>query len=350
MKIDIYAFSSSGVALSDKLLEEIKLDDVKAYAPERYTKNAKHVKLREFDLYKSTKISFESSDAIIYVGAIGIAVRAIAPCVKTKVHDPAVICIDERGYNVIPILSGHIGGANRLAHRIAAIIGAKAIITTATDINDRFAVDEWASLNGMHIMSLKKAREVSASILEAEKISLYSDFDIIGKLPRELTDIVERLGICVSLDENKKPFEHTLNLVPKILSIGIGCRRATDYNLIYNAVKEVLKINNLSCYGIKCLNSIDLKQDEQGIIKTAQIFKVPFNTYSKDELNEVDGEFSKSEFVKKVAGVDTVCERAAVRGSISKNLVIKKTVVNSVTVAMAMDEFKLDFSNYFCEK
>ncbi len=345
MKIDIYAFSSKGVALCDKLIDSFDLVRVTAYAPERYIKNSKHVKLREHDLYKSTKTSFENCDAIVFIGAIGIAVRAIAPCIKSKEHDPAVICIDERGQNVIPILSGHIGGANRLALKIAEIIGANPVITTATDINDRFAVDEWATLRGMHIMSLEKAREISASILEDEKIGFYSDFDIKGEVPNEFSTNAERIGICLSLDESKKPFETTLNLIPKILSVGVGCRRNTDFIQIYNAIKEVLTKNELSCFGIKSINSIDVKKDEDGIIKTAEIFKVPFNTYSKEDLNKIEGQFSESAFVKETVGVDTVSERAAVQGSNSKNLIIKKTIVNSVTVAVAIDEYEIDFGN-----
>jgi cobalt-precorrin 5A hydrolase len=346
MKIDIYAFSSKGVALSDRLIDSLDSSyRAAAYAPERYIKNSKHVKLREHDLYNSTEISFKNCNAILFISAIGIAVRAIAPCIKSKEHDPAVICIDERAQNVIPILSGHIGGANRLALKIAEIIGANPVITTATDINNRFAVDEWATLRGMHIMNLEKAREISAAILEGEKIGFYSDFDIKGELPDEFSINAERIGICVSLDENKKHFEITLNLIPKILSVGVGCRRGTDFVKIYNAINEVLTKNKLSCLGIKSLNSIDVKKDEDGIIKTAEKFNVSFNTYSKEDLNKIEGQFTESAFVKETVGVDTVSERAAVRGSNSKNLIVKKTIVNSVTVAVAIDEYEVNFSD-----
>lgn len=343
MKIDIYAFSSRGTALCDSLIDSLGSDEATAYAPERYIKNSKHVKLREWDLYESTKISFENCDAIVFVGAMGIAVRAIAPCIKSKEQDPAVICVDERGQNVIPILSGHIGGANRLALKIAEIIGANSVITTATDINGRFAVDEWATVRSMHIMTVEEARKISAAILEEEKIGFYSDFDIKGELPSELSMNTERIGICVSLDENKKPFEITLNLIPKILSVGVGCRKGADFIQIYDAIKEVLLKNEFSCFGVKSLNSIDVKKDEDGIIKTAEMLKVPFNTYSKEDLNKIEGQFTESAFVKEIVGVDTVSERAAVQGSNSKNLIIKKTIINSITVAVAIDEYIVEF-------
>jgi cobalt-precorrin 5A hydrolase len=134
-----------------------------------------------------------------------------------------------------------------------------------------------------------------------------------------------------------------LNLIPKIVFVGVGCRKGTDFNNIYNAVKEVLCRHNISHFALKSINSIDLKKEEEGIKRAAEIFKVPFHTYSKEELSEIQGQFSSSDFVKEIAGVDTVCERAAIMGSKSKKLIINKTVVNSVTVAAATDTYEVKF-------
>lgn len=340
MKIDIYAFSSKGIMLSNKLIEGMKEHEVKVHTLEKYSKYAINVRIMD-NLNESTRNSFANSDAIIFIGAAGIAVRAIAPFVENKAKDPAVICIDQRGINIIPLLSGHIGGANRLALKISTIIGGNPVITTATDINNLLSVDEWAVLNRMHIMDLKIAKEITSSILNFEEVGFYSDFTVKGSIPDSLNYSKKR-GICVSLDENKKPFELTLNLVPEILSVGVGCRRGTSYPYIYNAIKEVFKKNNLSCNGIKSINSIDIKKDEEGIIKVAQLFQVPFNAYKKEELNILKGEFTKSSFVKKTTGVDSVCERAAVKGS-RGGLIVKKTVINSITVAVAVDNYIVDF-------
>lgn len=343
MKIDIYAFSSNGAKLCDKLIENLREHEVSAFVPERYLSSARMVKLREENLYKSTERSFEEADSIIFVGSAGIAVRAIAPYVKSKKNDPAVICTDERGFNVISLLSGHIGGANKLTLKIAEIVGGNPIITTATDVNGKFAVDEWAHDSNLHIMSLKKARDIAADILDNKKIGFESDYRVNGNLPPDIDIEEQEIGICVGLDSNKSPFKNTLSLIPRIVSIGVGCRKGTDFNDIYTAIKEVLNIHNISHFSICSINSIDLKKEEEGIKRTAEIFKVPFHTYSKDELSAIQGQFTSSDFVKKVAGVDNVCERAAIMGSKTRRLIINKTVVNSVAVAAAEDDYEVKF-------
>lgn len=344
MNIDIYAFSGSGAKLCDKIIETLNEYTIEAFVPERYVSFAKHVKVRKDNLYKSTEKSFKDKDCIIFIGAAGIAVRAIAPFVTSKTTDPAVICMDEKGINVISLLSGHIGGANKLTLKIADAVGGSPIITTATDINDKFAVDEWAVNNNMHILNLKSARNISADILENKKIGIYSDFDIISELPKELDVNEKAAGICISLNSYKKPFHNTLYLIPKIVSVGIGCRKGTSFEEIYDAINQVLIKNNISHFAIKSLNSIDLKKQEKGIIKTSEIYKVPFNTYTRDELNCVQGQFSQSSFVKSVTGVDNVCERAAVMASNSNKLIIKKSIVNSVTVAATIDDYTVNFN------
>lgn len=343
MKVDIYAFSVNGSKLCDKLIENLMGYEVNAYVPEKYTGSARLVKLRKENLYKATKESFINADCIIFVSAAGIAVRAIAPFVRSKKTDPAVICMDERGINVISLLSGHIGGANKLTLKIADIVGGSPIITTATDVNGKFAVDEWANNSNLHITSMKKARDIAADILDNKRIGLESDFKVNGNLPSEINFNEKKTGICISLDSDKFPFENTLNLIPRIVSVGVGCRKGTDFKDVYAAVKEVLIRHNISHFAVKSINSIDLKKEEEGIKKAAEVFKVPFNTYSKDELNNIQGQFSNSDFVRKIAGVDTVCERAAIMGSESKRLIINKTVVNSVTVAAAIDDYEVKF-------
>jgi len=344
MNIDIYAFSGNGAMLCDKIIESLKECKIEAFVPERYVKAGKHVKLIPDNLYKSTEKSFKNKDCIIFIGAAGIAVRAIAPFVTSKKTDPAVICMDERGLNVISLLSGHIGGANKLTLKIAHVVGGNPIITTGTDVNDKFAVDEWATNKNLYIVSLKEAKDIAADIIENKKIGLSSEFDIVSDIPKELDTNEKNIGICISLDNNKNPFGKTLNLIPKIVSVGVGCRKGTRFEDIYDAVKKVLARNNISYFGIKSINSIDLKKEEEGIIKTSEIFKVSFNTYTKEELNSIEGNFTESDFVKKIAGVDTVCERAAIMGSSSKKLIIKKSIVNSVTVAAAIDDYEVDFN------
>jgi cobalt-precorrin 5A hydrolase len=343
MNIDIYAFSSNGAKLCEKIIQGMNGHDVKAYVPEKYVYPAYNIMIRQEDLYKSTEKSFKYKNCIVFIGAVGIAVRAIAPFVKSKKTDPAVICVDEKGLNVISLLSGHIGGANQLTKKIAEITGGNPIITTATDINGKFAVDEWANNKNMYILSLKSTRDIAANILQGKKIGLVSDFDIDGDIPEEIDMNEKNIGICISVDNNKKPFNNTLNLIPKIISVGVGCRKGTNFNDIYNAIKDVLAENNISHFAIKSLNSIDVKKDEAGIIKASEIFNVPFYTYTKEELNEIQGNFSNSDFVKSIVGVDSVCERASMVGNENKKLIINKTIKNSVTVAATIENCTIDF-------
>lgn len=346
MNIVIYAFSNSGALLSDKIIESFCNENIEAFVPEKYVQSAKYVKLRKDNLYKSVAKSFTEKDCIIFIGAAGIAVRAIAQNVRSKKTDPAVICVDERGINVISLLSGHIGRANELTVKLASAIGGNPIITTATDVNNKFAVDQWASSHNLHITSLKKARDVAADILENKPIGFTSDFNVEGCIPKELIFSGEKTGICVSLNENKKPFESTLTLIPKIISIGVGCKNGADFNDIYDAIREVLRQNNISIFAVKSLNSIELKKDEKGIIKAAKIFKVPFHTYAKEQLNKIKGDFTASDFVREVTGVDSVCERAALMDSNSSKLIIKKTIINSVTVAASQDDYTVEFKEF----
>lgn len=343
MIVDIYSFSVNGAKLCDRLIENLSEHEVNAYVPEKYIHSAKQVKLREENLYKATEKSFKDADCIIFVSAAGIAVRAIAPFVRSKKTDPAVICMDERGINVISLLSGHIGGANKFTLRIAEIVGGNPVITTATDVNGKFAVDEWAHNSKLYITSMKMSRDIAAEILQDRKIGLVSDFKIRGEIPSEINLNEKKIGICISLDSRKSPFENTLNLVPQIVSVGVGCRKGTSFKDIYTAVKEALDMHGISHLALKSINSIDLKKEEEGIIHAAEVFRVPFNTYSAEKLNSIQGKFSSSDFVKKIAGVDTVCERAAIMGSESKKLIMSKTVINSVTAAAAVDDYEVEF-------
>lgn len=346
MKIDVYAFSRNGVLLSDKIKHGLAFDEIDVFVPEKYSMLNKALNSIS-NLHQSVKQSFEKSDAVLFICAAGIAVRAIAPFVKNKIKDPAVICMDEKGKNVISLLSGHMGGANKLSKKIAVITGGQAIITTATDINGKIAVDEWAHDNNMSILSMKDAKLFAAEILENNIAGLTSDFPLIGIVPEEIDPYNKKkyeTGICISLDENKKPYTNTLNLIPRIVSVGVGCRKGTDFQTILKSIKEVLMENDISCLGIKSINSIDLKKHEDGIIKAAEFLKVPFYTYSKSQLNTLEGSYTESSFVKEITGIDSVCERSASLGSTGNKLIINKTIKNSVTVAACMDEYNVDFN------
>lgn len=285
---------------------------------------------------------FERSDAFIFVCACGIAVRAAAPYLGTKADDPAVIVMDDCGKFVIPVLSGHIGGANRLAEVVAEALGATAVITTATDTGGSFSPDSFAVANGLIICDLKAAKEVAAAVLDDEKIGFYSCYRHSG-LPEELTEFgVCRTGICIDKDTEMKPFEVTLNLVPRNVVLGIGCKKGMPTEDIESAVLSALKSENIDIKTVAKVATIDIKKDEEGLRVFCEKYSLPLETYSAEELMAVSGDFDSSDFVLETTGADNVCERSAVLSS-GGSLVLRKTAMNGVTVAAAEAPVYLDF-------
>ena len=141
---------------------------------------------RDCSLAEWVRDAFDSADALIYVGAVGICVRTIAPYIKSKTRDPAVVVIDETGKYVIPVLSGHLGGANDLARRIARLTGAEPVITTATDLAHAFSVDAWARIQGCVVENPGRIKAVSSKILAGDDIVIASDFPISGEVPEHV--------------------------------------------------------------------------------------------------------------------------------------------------------------------
>lgn len=253
--------------------------------------------------------------ALVFVGACGIAVRAVAPWVTHKGKDPAVIAVDERGIHVIPLLSGHLGGANRLAVRIAEAIGGRPVITTATDINGLFAADDFAGVNGLKISDWKLVKACAARLLEGETLGFYSDFPINGELPRGLAAAeAERADILVTWRRVKdREGEGTpLRLIPPALVLGVGCRRGTPFKSLKEALEAMASQCGIDTEAVAALASIDLKRGELGIVELSRFLDVPFYTFDSESLAAEKGEFSSSAFVRQVTGVDNVCERAAV--------------------------------------
>lgn len=277
---------------------------------------------------------WDSCRALIFIGACGIAVRAIAPYVRDKFTDPAVVVMDEGGHFVIPLLSGHVGGANDLARTLAELTGAQAVISTATDVNELFAVDLWAREMGLAIADRQLAKEISAAVLEGKPVGFTSDFAI--SCPPGLSTRQEELGIHVTCRTGRGPFPRTLRLVPRCLILGIGCRRGTEEAAIIRAVNAALQKAGLDPLAVQAAATIDLKEKEAGLLAFCRNRNLPLRIYSSEVLAGVPGEFTPSAFVQSVTGVDNVCERAAAaRGG---TLLLGKTACEGVTVAIALED------------
>ena len=258
--------------------------------------------------------AFSASDALLFIGATGIAVRAIAPHLRSKLRDPAVVVMDEMGRHVIPILSGHIGGANELAIAIAEKTGAEPVITTATDLNGLSAIDTWAVQNDCAIENPEAISAVSAAALDGRRVGVM---------------ITERLLT--------PPFPVTLVLRPRTLVLGAGCRRGVNGGRFEEYALNFLKSCGVSLLSVRALATLDRKADEPALINFCNKYRLSFLTYTAEELRAVPGEFAHSNYVEEVVGVGNVCERAAVLAS-GGRLLMGKTRYEGVMLALSGEE------------
>ena len=485
MKAAIVTFSIKGARLGIKISEIIKhaldnnaitndkvenicddtIEDSRAAGIELVTTNeraANIVPKLTVSLSDWVESQFVSCDLLVFVGACGIAVRKIAPFIKDKKSDPAVLVVDDMGGNVISLLSGHIGNANAWTCLVADGIGANPVITTASDCHGKIAIDMFAVNNGLVITDFTLAKDIESALLDGEKIRLIIDEDcavkLAGDVPEEFINIEneisensretdnscknildkvetekeeekpDKIGITKEKDKaekaasvkekdkaeksetvkNKEKTEKDeivkdkykpekseirkiifkkeeneanrtvstksminqianetnkftirigikdsysdlheendeLMLVPRNIVLGVGCRRGKEKQEIVNMIRKFLRLNNISEKAIFTIASIDLKKDEEGLILAAEEFNAKTRFFSADELGKVESVSESSEFVKKITGVDNVCERAAILGSDFGRLICTKYKEDGVTVAAAIMERSISF-------
>ncbi len=342
MKAAIVSVSAGGAALSRKIADVLSGLGFKGF---RYS-FAKYAAMENCEPFSNlgelaARLFAENCGALVFVCSCGIAVRAVAPHLKSKAADPAVVVVDDMGRFAVPILSGHLGGANRIAELIAKGIGAVPVITTATDVRGKFSPDSFAKANDLIIGDLGTAKEIAAAVLSGEKIGLISNYQYVN-IPTELTESNNyRVGIVISADPHCKPFEVTLNLIPRNIIIGIGCKRGTSAEVIERRVFSELEHAEIDRRRVKVLASIDLKADERGLCEFSQKYGIPIRFFSAAELMSAAGDFSSSDFVRRTTGADNVCERAAV--CCGGRLVLRKTAGEGVTIAAAELSTTIDF-------
>lgn len=330
--IGIVAFTARGYNLAEKIAESLKNTcSVDVFEKEKES-------AREY-----LEESFNKKDTFLFICAAGIAVRLIAPLIKSKDQDPAVVVMDEFGRFSIPLLSGHLGGANEAAAEFAKITEAELVLTTATDINGQFAVDVWSKYAGCHIMDISKIKLVSSAVLREEKVGISSGFPFEGEMPAPLTLDEAETGICVSLAGNQNTYQNTLNLVPRIVTVGVGCRKGVSAEVFEKFILKQLSQKNIAIQAVERIASIELKKYEPCILSFCDKYKIPFVTFTAEELQSVRGDFLSSDLVKTVTGTDNVCERSAVLASNYGTRILSKTSGNGCTCALAMRDWKCKF-------
>lgn len=362
MKLSIISFTRNGIRLSQKLLHKLVEADVSLFtkcsnagteneeSPISGVENKERTPVYvEKSISEWTKTQMEEGCALVFIGACGIAVRAIAPCLANKLSDSPVLVMDEHGTYVIPILSGHMGGANEIAAYIAKNTNAEAVITTATDINGKFAVDLFAKKNNLVIVNKDGIAKVSSKVLADKELSIAiepghlrkescmpSYLHLISYPPKQPVDIV--------ITSEDKAFETSLLLKPRAYVIGMGCRRGKETVKIEELIHSSLSNLFIDVTQVSALASIDLKEEEEGFLMWSQKEKIPFLTYTAEQLKETEGNFSKSAFVETKVGVDNVCERAALKACGARGiLVLKKQAQDGMTIAVAKREWSVTF-------
>ncbi len=395
MKISIICFTLTGQQTGEKLKKALEKQKhaVSLYAKSKYISDSIKESTKEW-----AGEQFESADGIIFIGATGIAVRSIAPYVASKKTDPAVLVTDECGKFVISLLSGHLGGANELALQAAEALQAVPVVTTATDMEGKFAVDVFAKKNNCHIFRMKEAKEVSAALLAGEKVGFYSEFPWEGELPdglvkccglrdenwisenesgtnvqndnqiKSASDLFPKVGIAVTIHKNCTPFLSTTHVVPQAVALGMGCRKNKEAQAVEKAAFTCLEENQIYPQAVACLASIDIKKEEPGLLALAEKMGIPFETFSSEELLGVKGEFTASSFVSRTVGVDNVCERSALkaaqdriclntgripernqtkpgtrRGGEHCRLIQRKQAADGVTAALVLADWRIHF-------
>lgn len=304
------------------------------------------------------------SSAFVFIGALGIAVRHVAPFLQNKCSDPAVLVLDEKGQFVIPVVSGHIGGGVRLAWEVAQYLGAQAVITTATDVENQFAVDVFAQRNHLWIENPGRIKGVSSALLHGRMVDVWTSLPIAGDIPEglcvvpveeeiikdlqvlssenEIPDVLSRqeIGIgektsqqdrmelrdrgtlCTAITIGLTSGEveqiyriydaaRVCELYPRYYILGIGCKKGKTVEELEGFLQEICKKLQIDIHEIGAVTSIDVKREEKGIWELSRRIGADFEVFTKQELEQVEEKVTPSDFVKETVGVDNVCERSA---------------------------------------
>ena len=370
MNIIVLSFTGTGTELNRRLCEKLKknfhlergANACIGYAPEKYAGEG----ILPLPADKAALIgSGWGKSAYVFIGAAGIAVRYIAPWVKDKYTDSPVLVIDEKGQYVIPLLSGHVGGAAALADEVADMIGAVPVHTTATDVQGKFAVDVFARKNGLIITDREAVKKISAGLLNGEKAALYIEdpfVNVTGTPPDEIVlcesfkkaeQYSYQIIITGSLEqyvkgresEVKEPEQEgcSLLLLPRNIAAGIGCRKGIEESVLENGFLGILAENGVDIRQVKSIASINLKKNEPALLHLCEKYRIPFETYTAEELRSVSDVTTASEFVKKITGVDNVCERAARLSCSAGSMIQGKRIREGMTAALVKCPMEITF-------
>jgi len=339
-----WAITPKGASLADTLRK--KMNHVTLFIPNKLSHEFQSI--IAFESFQQTlNETFFKYDAHVFFMATGIVVRMISNFIKHKSLDPAVIVMDECGYNCISLLSGHIGGGNSLTNMLAEISGANPVITTATDVNKLLAIDIIASERDIFIENPEQIKAINMCILQQKPFWLYDPYGFIDnilnpgilKVAKSIQEGFAFLansmpGIIVD-DQTDSFSKSVLVLRPPTLSVGIGCNKNTEASEIINLFKSMMQEKKLAIRSVFQLASIDIKSNEPGLIEASKQLGIPLRFFDADSLNRVKEIQNPSEIVRQHVGVNSVCEASAILAAKQGKLIVMKQKSRNVTLAVA---------------
>ena len=325
-KIAILSITNNGRELALRIKESMKSVDVFFIKKDTDYKNDEVIVVNK-GLKEFIPQIFDKYDYLVFIMATGIVVRTIAPLIISKFSDPAILVMDEKGNNIISLLSGHMGGANEMTLYMSDLINSHPVITTATDVNKKSSLDMIAKkLNG-HIDDFRdNVLKINSMLVNNEEVHLYIDgnykinhngftlYDEKTDLDkvRNLVIVTNKKDINKILNKNIENLnEKIIKVTPKDIVIGVGCKKNTNSDHMKNSLIKFLAEYNIDINAVKEIGSIEIKKDEKAIIDLAKFLDVKFKTFSVEEISKVDHLYEKSDWVKKNVGVYSVSDPVA---------------------------------------
>jgi len=348
MKIAIVTINNPSLAAAKKLLPHLKNHECHVFNKSQETPELKAL----FHIFKKVDeilpTAWAEFDAIIFIMATGAVIRKIAPHLKDKATDPAVLIMTLDLKRIIPLLSGHLGGANELAEELSESIDACVnFVTTASDQIKVLAFDMFAKKHNYSISNLKSLAEVSNAIINKKQVQVvtypcmvesvkafegYKEENFVFVSPDDLESFREELP-SLFITPQKLP-NSALQIHPQKISLGLGMNRGTSTNEITNAVKRFCYEHGLEFSQVNKLSSFTAKSDEEGLLAFANTNKLALEFYDEEAINALTENFSPSQATK-FFNIKGVAEPAALLASENKTLFLSKRIYGAVTVAAA---------------
>ena len=362
MRAAVFALTDGGAALAARLCAVLD-GEAQLYLPERLSGSAPTAGHTAYFAHLSAAMTtaFSRYDALVCVMATGIVVRTLAPCVRSKLYDPAVLVFDEQGRHGISLLSGHVGGANDLTRTLCAAVGADPVITTATDVTGVLAPDAVAARLALRPVPKSAIQVLNTALMAGEEVHYDIDSDLpqaafyeaqlreqeIGaRLFRGAVPPVDgvscRVVIVGAEHVPAAAEERTLYLVPRRLIAGVGCRAGVTEAQILRALTEACGMIGREPSAIDLFASTEVKRNEAGLLAAARTLGREIVFFPQEALRQMieDYGLTESDFVRKTIGVGNVCEAAALcaAGAEGGRMALGKTVFGKVTVALLWEK------------